>query len=136
MDFADLETVFGNAEPAVSQQVLTAIKGQPMQPFAAVVIQATPTQLSVAATEDAIEQKRADVIVNMVAPIPAKLLPKPGSQTGLTGSVDSFTVGQAPANDPNAMKPVVITMIDGKLVRTAPEPAPKKPAARKPTRRR
>src|SRR5205814_1160032 len=46
MDFADLETVFGNAEPAVSQQVLTAIKGQPMQPFAAKVIQATPTQLS------------------------------------------------------------------------------------------
>jgi hypothetical protein len=138
MDFADLETVFGNAEPAVSQQVLTAIKGQPMQPFAAKVIQATPTQLSVAATQDAIEQNRADVIVNMVAPIPAKLLPKPGSETGLTGSVDSFTVGQAPLNpnDPTAMKPVVITMTDGKLVRTAPEPAPKKPVARKPTRRR
>ena len=133
MDFADLETVFGNAEPAVSQQVLTAIKGQPMQPFAAKVIQATPNQLSVAATQDAIEQNRADVIVNMVAPIPAKLLPKPGSETGLTGSVDSFTVGQAPANanDPNAMKPVVITMTEGKLVRTAPEPAPKKAPAKK-----
>jgi hypothetical protein len=69
----------------------------------------------------------------MVAPIPAKLLPKPGSETGLTGSVDSFTVGQAPANanDPNAMKPVVITMTEGKLVRTAPEPAPKKTPAKK-----
>jgi tetratricopeptide (TPR) repeat protein len=132
MDFADLETVFGNAEPAVSQQVLTAIKGQPMQPFAAKVIQASPTQLSVAATQDAIEQNRADVIVTMVAPLPAKLMPKPGSETGLTGSVDSFTVGQAPANptDPNAMKPVVIMMTDGKLVRTAPEPAPKKPVRR------
>jgi hypothetical protein len=138
MDFADLETVFGNAEPAVSQQVLTAIKGQPMQPFAARVIQATPTQLSVAATQDAIEQNRADVIVNMVAPIPAKLLPKVGSETGLTGSVDSFTVGQAPANanDPNAIKPVVITLTEGKLVRTAPEPAPKKPVRRPATRRR
>jgi tetratricopeptide (TPR) repeat protein len=138
MDFADLETVFGNAEPAVSQQVLTAIKGQPMQPFAAKVIQATPTQLSVAATQDAIEQNRADVIVNMVAPLPAKLLPKPGSDTGLTGSVDSFTVGQAPLNpnDPTAMKPVVITLTEGKLVRTAPEPAPKKPVRRTPTRRR
>jgi len=130
MDFADLETVFGNAEPAVSQQVLTAIKGQPMQPFAAVVIAATPTQLSVAATQDAIEQKRADVIVNMVAPIPAKLLPKVGSETGLTGSVDSFTVGQPTSNDPTAMKPVVITLAEGKLVRTAPEPAPKKPVRR------
>ena len=137
MDFADLETVFGNAEPAVSQQVLTAIKGQPMQPFAAVVIAATPTQLSVAATQDAIEQKRADVIVTMVAPIPAKLLPKVGAQTGLTGSVDSFTVGQAATpNDPNAMKPVVITMTDGKLVRTAPEPAPKKTPAKRSTRRK
>jgi tetratricopeptide (TPR) repeat protein len=130
MDFADLETVFGNAEPAVSQQVLTAIKGQPMQPFAAVVIAATPTQLSVAATQDAIEQKRADVIVNMVAPIPAKLLPKVGSETGLTGSVDSFTVGQPTSNDPTAMNPVVITLAEGKLVRTAPEPAPKKPVRR------
>ena len=137
MDFADLETVFGNAEPAVSQQVLTAIKGQPVPAFAAVVVAATPTQLSVAATQDAIEQKRADVIVNMVAPIPAKLLPKVGSQTGLTGSVDSFTVGQAAANDPNGMKPVVITLTEGKLVRTAaPEPAPKKAPARRATTRR
>ena len=132
MDFADLETIFGNAEPAVSQQVLNAVKGQPMQPFAAVVIDSKPTQLSVAATQDAIDQKRADVIVNMVAPIPAKLLPKVGSETGLTGSVDSFTVGQAPANpsDPTSMKPVVITLTDGKLVRTAPEPTPKKPVRR------
>jgi len=133
MDFADLETVFGNADPADSQNLLAKIKGQPMQPFAAKVIQSSPTQLSVAATQDAIEQNRADVIVTMVAPIPAKLLPKPGSETGLTGSVDSFTVGQLPANanDPNAMKPVVIMLTDGKLVRTAPEPAPKKAPARK-----
>jgi tetratricopeptide (TPR) repeat protein len=132
MDFADLETIFGNADPADSQNLLAKIKGQPMQPFAAVVIQATPTQLSVAATQDAIEQKRADVIVNMVAPIPAKLLPKVGSQTGLTGSVDSFTVGQvANPTDPNAIKPVVITMTEGKLVRTAPEPATKKAPAKK-----
>jgi hypothetical protein len=132
MDFADLETVFGNAEPAASQKLLASIKGQPIQPFAAVVMQASPTQLSVAATQDAIEQKRADVIVNMVAAIPAKLLPKVGSQTGLTGSVESFTVGQAAnPNDPNAVKPVVITMTEGKLVRTAPEPAPKKAPAHK-----
>ena len=68
----------------------------------------------------------------ITAPIPAKLLPKPGSETGLTGSVDSFTVGQAAnPNDPNAMKPVVITMTEGKLVRTAPEPGTKKAPAKK-----
>jgi hypothetical protein len=58
------------------------------------------------------------------------LLPKVGSETGLTGSVDSFTVGQPTSNDPTAMKPVVITLAEGKLVRTAPEPAPKKPVRR------
>jgi hypothetical protein len=44
--------------------------------------------------------------------------------------VDSFTVGQPTSNDPTAMKPVVITLAEGKLVRTAPEPAPKKPVRR------
>ena len=60
MNFAEWELVLNQGEPAVQDKVWSAIKGLRV-PFAAQVISATRTTLSLAATADAIQANHADV---------------------------------------------------------------------------
>ncbi len=122
MDFAQWELVLSAGDPATQQKVWTAIKGIEV-PFAAVVIDSTKTKLSLAATADAIEQKKADVTVTMTGPIPPAMMPKvaPGLEVQLVARPDSYV--------PN---PFMMQMVEGQLI-AKKEPAKPKTAPKKGT---
>ena len=89
MDFGEWQLVFTYCDPATQDRVWNAIKGVNLQ-FIAQVIQASKTQLDLAATADAIEKKVADVQVTMAAPIPVARIPKAGTQITLQAQPVSF----------------------------------------------
>ncbi len=62
MSFAEWELVLSAGQPADADKVWSAIKGVPLQ-MEGTVIKASPTELQIAASQDDIDQKRADVIV-------------------------------------------------------------------------
>ena len=129
MDFAQWELALSAGDAATQQKVWTQIKGIEV-PFAALVIDSSKTKLSLAATADAIEQKKADVTVTMTGPIPATMMSKvaPGQEVQLIAKPDSYT--------PN---PFMMQMVEGQLIAKKeppkPKPAPKKGTAtrKKPT---
>jgi hypothetical protein len=85
------------------------------------VIKASSTKLEIAASQDDIEQKRADIELTMTGPIPARLMPKVGSTLDFEGTPVSYTPS-----------PFVMVMEKGALL-TKAAPAPKK---KPPVRRR
>jgi tetratricopeptide (TPR) repeat protein len=114
MDFAEWQLVLSEGNPEDADAVWTAIKGKSLQ-FRALVITAAPEKLELAATLDDIEKKRTDVEMTMRATIPARLMPKEGTEIPVEGTPASYTA-----------KPFVITMEEGGLL-TQPKP----PARRK-----
>jgi hypothetical protein len=112
MSFAEWELVLSAGAPADADKVWSAIKGVPLQ-MEGTVIKASPTELQIAASQDDIDQKRADVIVQMGGTIPARLMPQEGATLDFEGTPVSYT--------PN---PFVMTMEKGALLTKA---APKKP---------
>jgi hypothetical protein len=89
-----------------------------------VVIAATPTEFQIAESQDDIDQKRADIILTMVAPIPARLMPKEGATLDFAGVPESFTPS-----------PFVITMDQGTLLtKAAPEKKKAPVHRRRPTK--
>jgi tetratricopeptide (TPR) repeat protein len=90
MSFAEWELVLSAGAPADADKVWSAIKGVPLQ-MEGTVIKATPTELQIAASQDDIDQKRADVIVTMGGTIPAKLMPQEGSTLDFEGTPVSYT---------------------------------------------
>lgn len=122
MDFAQWELVLSAGDPPTQQKVWSAIKGIEV-PFAAVVIDSTKTKLSLAATADAIEAKRADVSVTMTGPIPPTLMPKvaPGQEVQLIAKPDSYV-----------SNPFMMQMAEGQLI-AKKEPAKPKTAPKKGT---
>jgi tetratricopeptide (TPR) repeat protein len=123
MSFADWEMVLSAGQQADSDQVWNVIKGLSLQ-MEGVVISATPTQLQIAESQDDIDQKRADIILTMVAPIPARLMPKEGATLDFAGVPESFTPS-----------PFVITMDQGTLLtKAAPEKKKAPVHRRRPTK--
>jgi len=118
MDFGQWELVLSAGDAATQDKVWSQIKGIEV-PFAAIVIESTKTKLSLAATADAIEQKKADVVVTMTGPIPATLMPKVavGQEIQLIAKPDSYT--------PN---PFMMQMVEGQLIakKEPPKTPPKK----------
>jgi hypothetical protein len=114
MDFAEWQLVLSEGNPEDADAVWSAIKGKSLQ-FRALVISASPEKLELAATLDDIEKKRTDVVMTMRATIPARLMPKEGTEIPVEGTPVSYTA-----------KPFVITMEEGGLL-TQPKP----PARRK-----
>jgi tetratricopeptide (TPR) repeat protein len=119
MSFAEWELVLSAGSPADAEKVWSAIKGVPLQ-MEGIVIKAAPTELQIAASQDDIDQKRADVIVTMGGTIPAKLMPQEGSTLDFEGTPVSYTP-----------TPFVMTMEKGALLTKAP-PA-KKPVHKRPS---
>jgi hypothetical protein len=115
MSFAEWELVLSAGSPADAEKVWSAIKGAPLQ-MEGTVIKASPTELQIAASQDDIDQKRADIVVTMGGTIPAKLMPQEGSTLDFEGTPVSYTP-----------TPFVMTMEKGALLTKAPAPAPKKP---------
>jgi hypothetical protein len=70
--------------------------------------------LQIAASQDDIDAKRADIVITMSGTIPAKLMPQEGSTLDFEGTPVSYTPS-----------PFVMTMEKGALLtKAAPKPAP------------
>jgi tetratricopeptide (TPR) repeat protein len=120
MDFAEWELVLSEGKPEDAEVVWNAIKGKPLQ-LGAQVVSATPTKLSLAASVDDIEKKKADIELTMNAAIPAKLMPKDGADIQVEGTPASYTA-----------KPFMMVMEKGSLLtKAAPTPAKKPPVRKK-----
>lgn len=117
MSFAEWELILSSGNQEAADKVWSTIKGVPLR-IEGQVVNATRTKLDLAASVDDIEQKRPDVILTMTAPIPVRLLPKPGATVPFEGTPVSY--------QPN---PFVLNMDKGALL-TAKAPA------RAPTHRR
>lgn len=123
MDFGQWELVLSEGDAATQEKVFSAIKGTEV-PFAAKVIAATKTTLSLAATADAIQNNVADVEVTMAAPLTTALMPKVGGEIQIQAKPDSYTP-----------KPFLMKMVGGQLiVKSAPKTAPKTTPRKTPTR--
>jgi hypothetical protein len=120
MSFAEWELVLSAGAPADADKVWSAIKGVPLQ-MEGIVIKASPTELQIAASQDDIDQKRADIVVTMGGTIPAKLMPAEGATLDFEGTPVSYTP-----------TPFVMTMEKGALLTKAPPPS-KKPVHHRPT---
>lgn len=122
MSFAEWEMVLSAGEQVDQDPVWNAIKGVALQ-MEGTVIAATDTELQIAASEDDIEQKRADIILTMTGPIPARLMPKVGATLDFGGTPESYTPS-----------PFVMTMDKGTLLKAAaPTPTHRAPVHHKPT---
>jgi hypothetical protein len=122
LSFAEWELVLSAGKPEDAEKVWNVIKGLPLQ-MEGIVISAAPTKLEIAASQDDIEKKRADIELTMMGPIPARLMPKEGATLDFEGTPASYTPS-----------PFVMVMEKGTLLtKAAPAPA-KKPARKRPTR--
>ena len=121
MSFAEWELVLSAGKPEDAAAVWNAIKGVPLQ-MQGQVISASPTKLQIAASVDDIDQKRADIILEMSGAIPPRMMPKEGSSLDFEGTPVSY--------EPS---PFVMQMNKGALLtkKGAPTPA-KKPVRRRP----
>jgi len=116
LSFAEWQLVLSAGSQEDQDKVWIVIKGVPMQ-MEATVISATDTVLQIAASQDDIDAKRADISLTMTGTIPAKLMPKEGGTLDFEGTPVSYTPS-----------PFLMTMDKGALLTKA---APKKPAPHK-----
>jgi hypothetical protein len=120
---ADKEYIHANASKDNAEKLWAIMKDQ-VSEVPGTVIAATATQIQVAVTDDAKQDKKADFTVNMKEPLADKDIPAVGSDIkNLVGTYDSYT--QAPAQ---------IILKDGALeveAKKKPVPAHKPSAAHK-----
>jgi tetratricopeptide (TPR) repeat protein len=117
MGFGVWEFIFTSGNQQCADTVWGAIKGKKLQ-MQGKVLDVTPTVLKIAATEDAINANTPEITLNMTAPIPAKLLPKPNSTLLFEGQPDSYTPS-----------PFMMVMSEGTLLTKTAPATTKKPAA-------
>jgi len=120
MSFADWELVLSQGKQEDQDKVWNVIKGVALQ-MQGQVISASDTQVQIAESQDDIDQKRADIIVTMSGTIPAKLMPKEGSDLAFEGTPTSYTPS-----------PFVMNMEKGALLTQKPATA-KRPVHKKPS---
>jgi hypothetical protein len=111
MSFAEWQLVLSSGNQAAADKVWSAIKGVPLQ-IEGTVISATARQLQIAATVDDIDAKKPDITLNMLAPIPARLIPKEGASIPFEGTPVSYEA-----------KPFMMVMEKGALL-TVKKPTP------------
>ena len=115
---SDKEYILANGKPEDADKVFNTIKGKESEIPDATVIKATADQVQVAVSDDSVQAKTADFSFNMKEPL--KTIPAVGAKVTLVGTYASYT-----------QTPLLIIMSDASVVTKA---APKKPAARTPTR--
>jgi hypothetical protein len=125
LSFGEWELVLSAGTPEDQDKVWNVIKNVPLQMEGKVIEVASPTEVHLAGSEDDIEQKRVDITLTMSGPIPAARMPKPDDTFDFEGTPTSYTA-----------TPFMMMMGDGKLLKKAGAPAPKKPVHRRPTARR
>jgi len=117
MSFAEWQLVLSSGNTQAADTVFNTIKDKSIK-LAANVITASPTKLTLAGSADDIDDKKADITLMMEKPLPAKLVPQPGAQIAMEGTVSSYT--------PN---PFMMTMTDGVLLDKTGKPIGATPAA-------
>ncbi len=128
LNLSDKEFILASGTKEDADKVWAVMKDQ-VTPVPGIVIEASPTVIKLAVSQDAKDAKTADFIVNMKKPLDDKDVPAVGFEFGLQpkaeldGTYDSYT--QVPATG-NMLQTVQIVLRDGFI---QPE---KKPAARKP----
>ena len=127
LSFGEWELVLSAGTPEDQAKVWDVIKNVPLQMEGNVIEATSNTEVHIAASQDDIEQKRPDITLTMTGPIPAARMPKPGDTFDFEGTPNAYTP-----------TPFMMTMENGKLLKKAAEPAPKKPSAarRRPTTKR
>jgi len=118
MDFATWEFVLANGSQEDRDVVWNAIKGKPVY-MNGTVIKATATEFDIAASQDDIDAKKADITLTFEDKVPLRLIPKEGGSLDFQGEPASYT--------PN---PFMMTMEKGMLPK--PKVAPKPPVHHKP----
>lgn len=104
----DKETALQYGKPEDAQKVFDSVKGKEVQFPGATVVSATPDQLVLEVSDDAVASKTPDFTVNMKEPL--KTVPQPGDKVTVVGTYDSYTAS-----------PLMITLSGGSLV--LPKPA-------------
>jgi hypothetical protein len=104
MSFAEWQLVLSSGNQQAADTVWNAIKDKAVA-LAANVISGSGSHFLLAGSEDDIEAKKADIDLTMEKPVPARLLPAPGTLMQFQGTVKSYT--------PN---PFMLTMTDGVLL--------------------
>jgi hypothetical protein len=125
LSFGEWELVLSAGTPEDQNKVWDVIKNVPLQMEGNVIEVASPTELHIAGSQDDIEQKHADITLTMSGPIPKLRMPKPDDTFDFEGTPASYTA-----------TPFMMMMSDGKLLKKAGTPAPKKPVHRRPTAHR
>ena len=127
----DKEYVIQNGTPDQAAKVWDTVKGKSVEIPGALIIAATPTQLQVAISDDAVQSKTADFTFNLAPPEETKTAAEAaaakkkadavaaaiavGNKVTLSGTYDSYTAN-----------PLMITMSDGEvdLPKATPTKAP------------
>jgi hypothetical protein len=121
LSFAEWELVLSAGSPEDAEKVWSVIKGVPLQMEGTVLQVVSPTELQIAASQDDIDAKRADIVLTMGGPIPAKLMPKEVATLDFEGTPASYTAS-----------PFVMTMEKGALLTKAAPPTKKPPVHHRP----
>ena len=131
LSFGEWELVLSAGTQDDQDKVWNVIKGVPLQMEGTVLTAETPEAtppsvpasiLQISASEDDIEQKKADITITMTGVIPAKTMPKEGDTLDFEGTPVSYTPS-----------PFMMTMEKGALLRKAgAKPAPKPPVHHRP----
>ncbi len=124
LSFGEWELVLSAGTPDDQNLVWNVIKNVPLQMEGNVVEATSNTELHIAASEDDIEKKVADITLTMTGPITAAHMPKAGDTFDFEGTPTSYT-----------STPFMLTMDTGKLLRKAGEPAKKAPVHHRPAHR-
>ncbi|MGC2554867.1 MAG: hypothetical protein WA416_08480, partial [Candidatus Sulfotelmatobacter sp.] len=117
MDFATWEFVLSNGSQEDQDAVWNAIKGKPVY-MNGTVIKATSTEFDIAASEDDIVAKKADLTLTFEEKVPLRLIPKEGASLDFQGEPASYT-----------SSPFMMTMDKGLLPKPKTAPVHHKPAA-------
>jgi tetratricopeptide (TPR) repeat protein len=118
MDFATWEFVLTNGAQEDQDTVWNAIKGKAVQ-MNGTIISTTPTEFMIAASQDDIDAKKADITLQFEDKVPVKMIPKDGASFDFQGEPASYT--------PN---PFAMVMEKGRLLNA--KPAAKPPVHHKP----
>ena len=116
LSFGEWELVLSAGTPDDQNLVWNVIKNVPLQMEGNVIDATSNTQLQIAASEDDIEKKVADITLTMTGPITVARMPKAGDTFDFEGTPTSYT-----------STPFMMIMDTGKLLKKAGEPAPKRP---------
>ena len=131
LSFGEWELVLSAGSQDDQDKVWNVIKDRPLQMEGTVLTAETPevtppsvpaSILQISASEDDIEQKKADITITMSGVIPAKTMPKEGDTLDFEGTPVSYIP-----------TPFMMTMEKGALLKKAgAKPAPKPPVHHRP----